>query len=41
MGFDGVSFMIGKNNSVYVYLKIDVFSLISIYCIVYKLELGF
>ena len=33
--------MIGKNNSVYVHLKTDVPSLISIHCIAHKLELGF
>ena len=33
--------MIGKNNSVFVHLKTDVPSLISIHCIAHKLELGF
>ena len=33
--------MIGKNNIVFVHLKTDVPSLISIHCIAHKLELGF
>lgn len=41
LGSDGASVMIGKNNSVYVHLKTDVPSLISIHCIAHKLELGF
>lgn len=41
LGSDGVSVMIGKDNSVYVHLKTDVPSLISIHCVAQKLELGF
>ena len=33
LGSDGASVIIGKNNSVYVHLKTDVPSLISIHCI--------
>ena len=41
LGSDGASVMIGKNNSVYVHLKTDFPSLISIHCIAHKLELRF